>query len=274
MPIKVTVSDVSTPLELEEPGPSLSEVDVDAFEARLGYRLPPDYREFLLKYNGGIPVSGEVRGRDDDLSVPYAYGDAVRTLYKLAPAQGTKQSYDALRTPNERAWRLPGDTLAIGEDASGNLFVLELGRRGTAVRFLNHERGDEPLERHRVLADNFFDFTMRFMPVADMRASEDAARRREREALRAGSLPAKLEAQCRKVERDFPDVRTWIRAACLQVFDAKGNFSLHDDDRSKLVFDVAAWLASRADALLSLATRSSRPGGGAPSASSASGGLL
>jgi hypothetical protein len=243
MPIKVTVSGISTPLELEEPGPSLSEVDVDRFEARLGYRLPAEYREFLLKYNAGSPVSGEVRGRDDDRSVPYAHGDAVRTLYKLAPVQEVVPSYEALRTPNEGAWRLPGDVLPIGEDACGNLFVLELGRRGTAVRFLNHERLDEPLEEHRVLADDFLDFTTRFVPLADMRAREDAAR----EALRTGSLPPKLEAQCEKVEREFPDVRTWIRVACLQVFDVKANFSLHNDRQSRLVFDVAAWLASRAD---------------------------
>jgi len=37
-------------------GPPRTPADLDAAEARLGARLPPDFRAFLLNYNGGVPA--------------------------------------------------------------------------------------------------------------------------------------------------------------------------------------------------------------------------
>jgi hypothetical protein len=237
----------TTPLVLTELGPKLSEIDVARFEKRLGHKLPPAYREFLLKYNGGDPVSGEILGRDDDPNAPYEHGDAVRVLYKLpTPEQGVAD-YETLVAPREHAWELPSDLLPIGDDAGGNAFVLELGSRGCAVRFLNHERLDKPPSEHRVLANDFLDFALRFRSVDEMREIDAAARRAERTALEVGPLPPRLEAQCKYVEGRFPTVRVWLRAACLKVFDAKGHFSLHADDDSMTVFDTFAWLTYLAD---------------------------
>jgi hypothetical protein len=41
--------------ELEECGPAVSDADVAGLERFLGSRLPPEYRTFLLQYNGGRP---------------------------------------------------------------------------------------------------------------------------------------------------------------------------------------------------------------------------
>jgi hypothetical protein len=46
---------------IEDRGPPLREEEVVAFETWLGSRLPADYREFLLLYNGGYPVPSAFR---------------------------------------------------------------------------------------------------------------------------------------------------------------------------------------------------------------------
>ena len=40
-------------LTFGDPGPTLTPADIDQAEQRLGTRLPPDYRAFLLLHNGG-----------------------------------------------------------------------------------------------------------------------------------------------------------------------------------------------------------------------------
>ena len=41
--------------QIDFPGIALSEEDFRAFELRHGITFPADYREFMLKYNGGMP---------------------------------------------------------------------------------------------------------------------------------------------------------------------------------------------------------------------------
>ena len=47
-------------IEIENANPygPLSEERLQAFEKKLGVTLPPDYREFLKRYNGGKPEPG------------------------------------------------------------------------------------------------------------------------------------------------------------------------------------------------------------------------
>lgn len=233
----------TTPLVLDDMGPALRDSDLVNFEERLGQRLPEAYREFLLSYNGGDPVSGEVLGRDDDPNVPYAYGDSVRVLFKLPAKEHSVADYERLMLPREHPWEFPDDLLPIGEDAGGNIFGMELGERGRAVRFIDHERLDEPIETHRVLADDFFDFVQRFKSVEVKEAEDNARREQERRALEHGPFPSALEDQCAHLRESFPDLRAWIRTACLRVFESKGYFALHADEDSRTVFDIFGWLS-------------------------------
>src|ERR1700749_306269 len=45
-------------------GPKLDDVDVAGFESASGFRLPMEYRRFLMQYNGGAPSpdTGDVGG--------------------------------------------------------------------------------------------------------------------------------------------------------------------------------------------------------------------
>jgi hypothetical protein len=240
--IVVVLCGVEASLVLDSTGPELTEADVDDFEHRLGHTLQVSYREFLLKYNGGKPASGEVLGRDDDPKTPYAHGDSVRVLFKLPTIEQKVATYERLQVPQEHAWEFPDDILPIGNDAFGNIFGMELGPRGCAVRFIDHERLDAPIEAHRVLADDFMDFTQRFKSLEDKHAEDSAKRARERHAIEHGSFPASLERQCSRVQESLPHVRTWIRAACLRVLTTKGFFALHSDEDSRTVLDCFAWL--------------------------------
>ncbi|MFD1731279.1 hypothetical protein ACFSC4_09750 [Deinococcus malanensis] len=60
--------------------------------------------------------------------------------------------------------------------------------------------------------------------------------------LTSGSFPVALDAQLQRAEAHLPEVREAVRRACLEVFDEKTHFALHDDPRSRHVFDVMLWL--------------------------------
>jgi hypothetical protein len=45
--------------EIVEPNRPITEEDIAALESRLGLQLPPAYRDFLRKYNGGQPVPAD-----------------------------------------------------------------------------------------------------------------------------------------------------------------------------------------------------------------------
>ena len=42
--------------EIENPGPGIVVDDINALESRLGKKIPDDYAQFLIKYNGGSPI--------------------------------------------------------------------------------------------------------------------------------------------------------------------------------------------------------------------------
>jgi hypothetical protein len=203
--MKVRIGEKDTPVVLESRGPEASESDIAGLETRLGFKLPLDYREFLLRYNGGDPVVGDVSGRDDDPDVPYQSGDAVRYFFKLPTASDDVDEYEVLRPPAEIPCELPRDILPIAEDSSRNLFILELGSKKGCIRFWDHESFDEPVEQHRVLADSFGDFLSRFRTVEEQEAIDRAEKEAERRALETETFPVKLETQCKVVEKIQPE---------------------------------------------------------------------
>src|SRR5437899_12283709 len=81
--VRVEIAGTIAPVILVSRGPTISEGDIARFEDRLGYQLPEDYREFLLKYNGGLAMVGAVVGRDDDPGAASEHGDAIGTCMKL-----------------------------------------------------------------------------------------------------------------------------------------------------------------------------------------------
>ncbi|GGK24306.1 hypothetical protein GCM10008955_17310 [Deinococcus malanensis] len=209
-----------------------------AFEALLGRPLPADYREFLLKHNGGYPVVTLGEAQDGEefmlggfLQLDPDGMDEPYTMHLCTPA----------RREADYGWGLPADALVFADDPGGNLFTLSLDDPHHTVRFIDHE-SDAPFETHQVLAQGFTAFLQLIRSVDSQAALDAAAQREERKMLTSGSFPVALDAQLQRAEAHLPEVREAVRRACLEVFDEKTHFALHDDPRSRHVFDVMLWL--------------------------------
>ncbi len=244
--IQVAIAGQITPLVLSSRGPALTDSDVAQLETAVRFKLPADYREFLLRYNGGYPVVGVVNGRDDDPQTPYAYGDAVSSFFQLPTQGGTVSEYSQLKVEAIGYLNLPPYALPIAEDGGGNCFVLELGPTSGCIRFVCHEHLEEPYESHRIVADSFLDLLLRIRTIEAEEALKKARAIIERQALALGRFPSKLEKQCAAVSHKAPAIRSWVRILTLRIFDAKGHFSIHDDENSFALLDLAFWLYENA----------------------------
>src|SRR6185436_6496849 len=106
----------------------LGEEELNAFEEENKIKLPPDYKDFLLKHNGGQPL--KQRNGNPDTIVTYILGmhngDYYASLYK---------HIDMFRN------RLPFGTFPIATDGFGNLFLMSLHAENYGqVFFWDHER--------------------------------------------------------------------------------------------------------------------------------------
>jgi len=90
-------------MSITNQGQRLKETSVAQFEAAIGLKLPPEYRSFLLEYNGGIPVPSsfhlkERSGAYTEDSVGVLYGinegnDGLLAVYKNFISQGLFSDY-------------------------------------------------------------------------------------------------------------------------------------------------------------------------------------
>lgn len=130
-------------------GPTLSEEEVQAFERELGNRLPEDYREFLLRHNGGrptpdtCPIPGHPESPTD-----------VQVLFGLTRSIMTSTLAWNLEMLREEHG--PSDTLPIACDSFGHIYCLWVaGRKRGVVEYLDRD-GDPP--RFYRVARSFSEF--------------------------------------------------------------------------------------------------------------------
>ena len=118
----VTISDPFDPVSPDE---------IKLFELRTGIKLPEPYVRFLLRTNGGMPLS-------DVFDVPGWGGQASVLSYFYGIHEGRSCS---LELGLERAAEvLPDGFLPIADDAGGNLLCMGLkGRRAGRLYFWDHE---------------------------------------------------------------------------------------------------------------------------------------
>jgi hypothetical protein len=110
-------------ISMESHGPPITEADVFRFEEKLGCRLPDDYREFLLAFNGGQTSLKQVVfsiGTDETI---------LNSFYGLGDPTGDIEEGQYDQTDG---FGFPPELLVIGYDDGGSsvCLVIHGDRRG------------------------------------------------------------------------------------------------------------------------------------------------
>lgn len=160
--------------------PPVSEREVESFETEIGTRLPEDYRQFLLRVNGGsIPEWGRYRyrGQAPDGRTRYAVVSEVGGL-RAEPEYSLRVNRQFhLAAPVAQAEleaKIPAALLWIMSDPGGNATCLGLSgpHRGRVYRWVHDEPPAEDVWDGTVetalniwpLAGSFDDFLQGFGP--------------------------------------------------------------------------------------------------------------
>jgi hypothetical protein len=112
--------------------PQVDEARIRAFERALGISLPHDYRQFLLRSNGGRPDPAEFAITGEPLNpsgtIHYFFGIHDGPNYNLG------RKYAVYRE------RIPADLFPIAGDPGGNIICLAIrGDNVGSVYFWDHD---------------------------------------------------------------------------------------------------------------------------------------
>lgn len=115
-----------------------SEGEILKFEKELGYKLPCEYRDFLLKYNGGQPLPNVIHFKENG----YDSNTVIDCFLSLCETEDKDIYHDLLWNykccTDEQT--VPYDMLPIADDLFGNPIVIALsGMQKGHVYFVNHE---------------------------------------------------------------------------------------------------------------------------------------
>ena len=128
---------------IEKKLPPIPSGALEKFEAEIGQRLPEDYREFLIRCNGGY-ARGYVQALDPkglrpDACVNHIGGFRKENHFSLAWARLIYQSEEELRIPSALLW--------IMDDPCGNAICVGISGEHRGQVFLwDHELEPDPSE--------------------------------------------------------------------------------------------------------------------------------
>lgn len=133
---------------------ALTEHDLDQLEIRIGVRLPHDYREFLLKYNGGRPIPSGflIQGFPNN---PYGM------IHYFFGIDDQLESNNLMWHWEVMNGRLPDGLLPIAGDHSGDLLCLTLygDKHGSVVFWDFYDEHYPPTYKNIYhVANSFSDF--------------------------------------------------------------------------------------------------------------------
>jgi hypothetical protein len=134
---------------IDSAGPALSEAELQRFERDVGHRLPEDYREFLLRHNGGRPSP-------DTCAIPGHLESPTDVQILFGLTRSVKTSTLAWNREMFMQENGPEDLLPIACDSFGHLFCLwTAGSKRGVVEYL--DRDADPPKFYR-LARSFSGF--------------------------------------------------------------------------------------------------------------------
>ena len=118
--------------------------EIEKFEEKIDAKLPKDYVEFLLKYNGGRPKQDAYNNMIEPINSQID-GGAVSWFYTLAE----DYHYNLFKNYQIFENRMPKELIPIGDDGGGNQICLAVGGDNYGkVYFWDHdwENDDEEQE--------------------------------------------------------------------------------------------------------------------------------
>lgn len=140
---------------IEESERATSDEELDALEQKYNFVFPPQYRAFLLRYNGGMPEPYNFTFGEG------AYTDSMVDRF-LAVYEGENDNFeDYYRCYKvDDGARIPLEMVPIAHDPGGNLINIAVsGPQVGAVFFWDHEREmDDEKENNFLIAKSFDEF--------------------------------------------------------------------------------------------------------------------
>lgn len=150
--------------KIYEPEAPTTNEALDALEARLGIKLVPAHRAWLLQYNGGRPSPNKFRRKDAD-GGPYTDGVVA---WFLAVYDGRAENLGlTFRSVHQHAERMPSDLMPIARDPFGNYICIAFrGPNLGKIYFWDHEEeldapddhGEPSYDNCHLIADTFDEF--------------------------------------------------------------------------------------------------------------------
>jgi hypothetical protein len=125
--------------------------DIAQFETHNNISLPQDYKDFLLRHNGGRPKPNIVPSIKSD--VQWIYGMVDEPYYA-----SISQHIDMFHK------RIPSWYFPIANDSGGNLYLMSLYQENHGlIAFWNHEGetggdADQYFDNMTIVANSFSDF--------------------------------------------------------------------------------------------------------------------
>ncbi len=119
-------------MKIENPHGATSPEAIVEFEARRGVLLPLEYKQFLLKSNGGWP-------NPNVFEVPgwHGQGNSLMSFYGIHEGEKVDRLDQACKVYDER---IPANLIPIAEDANGNAICIGwTGERKGKIYFWDHE---------------------------------------------------------------------------------------------------------------------------------------
>ena len=150
----------------------ITEKDIIDFENKYDFKLPKEYKDFLLSYNGGyLPYSIKLDENYYDLENVYSNNTEVNRFYSLQETTGLLESdhvycEDGIFSQNF----IPNKLSPFATDHVGYyIFYIGVGENNLGKIYSYDHQGDlcEPGEELKYLCESFTDFVNGFQIIKD-----------------------------------------------------------------------------------------------------------
>ncbi|MDP2193196.1 MAG: SMI1/KNR4 family protein [Alphaproteobacteria bacterium] len=114
---------------------------ISIIENFLNYKLPSDYKKFLIEINGGVPLK--------KYFIYNQTGSSLKCFFGI----NKHKDFNLIKFYNDYKDIIPSDIIPIGQDEGGNILLLAVsGKNYGCIFYLDH---DQPIQ---IIANSFDEF--------------------------------------------------------------------------------------------------------------------